>query len=136
MGDIVMQVRRVTDLISEISAATTEQTTGIGQISDAVMQLDQVTQQNAALVEESAAAADSLSQQALRLVEAVGVFKLSSADVAGSAARVQPAPTGAVHKIPSQKPALQPLPKPALAATKKAAVPANGADGGGEWEKF
>ncbi|WP_052736598.1 methyl-accepting chemotaxis protein [Aquincola tertiaricarbonis] len=75
MDDIVIQVRRVSDLISEISAATLEQTQGIGQVNDAVTQLDQVTQQNAALVEESAAAAESLRSQADRLVETVSAFK-------------------------------------------------------------
>jgi methyl-accepting chemotaxis protein len=79
MEDLVMQVKRVADLIAEISSATHEQTTGIGLVSDAVTQLDQVTQQNAALVEESAAAADSLKQQASRLTEAVGVFRLAHA---------------------------------------------------------
>jgi methyl-accepting chemotaxis protein-2 (aspartate sensor receptor) len=79
MADIVGQVRRVSDLIAEISAATQQQTQGIGQVGDAVTQLDRVTQQNAALVEESAAAADSLSQQAARLVEAVSVFTLDDA---------------------------------------------------------
>jgi methyl-accepting chemotaxis protein len=79
MDDIVAQVKRVNDLIGEISAATSEQTTGIGQVSDAVSQLDEVTQQNAALVEESAAAAESLKVQASRLVEAVAVFRLKPA---------------------------------------------------------
>jgi methyl-accepting chemotaxis protein len=79
MDDIVNQVRRVADLITEISAASGEQTTGISQVSDAVSQLDQVTQQNAALVEESAAAADSLKQQAQRLAEVVSGFKLATA---------------------------------------------------------
>jgi methyl-accepting chemotaxis protein len=74
MDDIVAQVKRVNDLIEEISSATIEQTQGIGQIGDAVTQLDQVTQQNAALVEESAAAAESLHQQAACLVDAVSVF--------------------------------------------------------------
>ncbi|MDI1261326.1 methyl-accepting chemotaxis protein [Aquabacterium sp.] len=76
MDDIVSQVRRVSDLIGEISASTIEQTCGIGQVSDAVSQLDQATQQNAALVEESAAAAESLKQQAARLSDVVRVFKL------------------------------------------------------------
>jgi methyl-accepting chemotaxis protein len=76
MADIVAQVKRVNDLIGEISAATTEQTLGIGQVSDAVTQLDQVTQQNSALVEESAAAAESLNHQAAKLVAAVSVFRL------------------------------------------------------------
>ncbi len=77
MDDIVVQVKRVSDLISEIGAATIEQTTGIGQVSTAVSQLDQATQQNAALVEESAAAADSLKQQASKLASVVSVFKLA-----------------------------------------------------------
>jgi methyl-accepting chemotaxis protein/methyl-accepting chemotaxis protein-1 (serine sensor receptor) len=78
MSDIVTQVRRVSDLIAEISAATHEQTCDISQVSGAVSQLDQVTQQNAALVEQSAAAAESLQQQAARLVEAVAIFKLEA----------------------------------------------------------
>jgi methyl-accepting chemotaxis protein len=76
MDDIVDQVRRVTEHITGISDATDEQTQGNGQVGDAINQLDQVTQQNAALVEESAAAADSLKQQAARLAQVVGVFKL------------------------------------------------------------
>jgi methyl-accepting chemotaxis protein len=79
MDDIVSQVKRVNDMIGEISSASTEQSTGIGQIGDAVAQLDQVTQQNAALVEESAAAAESLNQQAAQLAKIVGTFKLSEA---------------------------------------------------------
>ena len=78
MSDIVSQVKRVNDLIGEIGSATHEQTQGIGQVGDAVNQLDQVTQQNAALVEESAAAAESLSMQAARLVEAVSIFTLNT----------------------------------------------------------
>jgi len=77
MADIVTQVTKVNDLIAEISAASLEQSTGIGQIGDAVNQLDQVTQQNAALVEESAAAAESLKNQAAHLAQAVSVFKLN-----------------------------------------------------------
>ncbi|CAH0351018.1 methyl-accepting chemotaxis protein [Aquabacterium sp. CECT 9606] len=79
MDDIVAQVRRVTDLIGEISSATHEQTSGIELVSGAVAQLDQVTQQNAALVEESAAAAESLKHQAAELVKAVSVFQLNRA---------------------------------------------------------
>ncbi|GAA0741057.1 methyl-accepting chemotaxis protein [Ideonella azotifigens] len=77
MSDIVDQVQRVTDLIGDISSATQEQTTGIGQVSQAVVQLDQVTQQNAALVEQSAAASESLKQQAGKLVDVVNVFTLA-----------------------------------------------------------
>jgi len=77
MEDIVNQVRRVSDLIAEISTATNEQSGGLGQVGEAVTQLDRVTQQNAALVEQSAAAAESLKQQAARLVGAVAAFKVA-----------------------------------------------------------
>ena len=76
MNDIVNQVKRVNDLITEISAASREQSSGIGQVGEAVNQLDQVTQQNAALVEESAAAAESLKHQAAQLAQTVAVFKI------------------------------------------------------------
>ncbi|MBG6082157.1 methyl-accepting chemotaxis protein [Rubrivivax gelatinosus] len=76
MHAIVEQVRRVAALIAEITAASGEQTVGIGQVNSAVGDLDRTTQQNAALVEQSAAAADSLRQQAARLAEAVGAFRL------------------------------------------------------------
>ena len=76
MGDLVQQVRRVSDLIGEISAATHEQTSGIEQVNTAVTQLDEMTQRNAALVEQSAAAADSLRAQAQQLVQSVSVFRL------------------------------------------------------------
>ncbi len=76
MDDVVAQAKRVHHLIAEINAATAEQSTGIAQVGDAVMQLDQVTQSNAALVEESAAAAESLKNQAEELVKAVAVFRL------------------------------------------------------------
>ncbi len=78
MTDIVAQTGRVTDLIGEISAAAREQKQGIGQVTEAAGQLDQVTQQNAALVEESAAAADSLRQQASRLSDLVSVFRVAA----------------------------------------------------------
>ena len=79
MTEIVSSIKRVTDIMSEISAASTEQSTGVAQIGEAVTQMDQATQQNAALVEESAAAAESLRQQAQQLVQAVAVFKLGQA---------------------------------------------------------
>ena len=77
MADIVSQVQRVSQLITEISHGAGEQSTGIAQVGDAVAQLDQVTQQNAALVEESAAAAESLKNQAANLADAVRIFKLA-----------------------------------------------------------
>ncbi|MCE4554187.1 methyl-accepting chemotaxis protein [Roseateles cellulosilyticus] len=88
MTDIVTQVQGVNQLISEIANATAEQSKGISQVGEAVNQLDQVTQQNAALVEESAAAADSLKHQAAALAEAVRVFKLADQRAVAPAAPV------------------------------------------------
>jgi aerotaxis receptor len=75
--DVVTQVRRVTELVNHIASASTEQSSGIGQINEAVTTLDHMTQQNAALVEQSTASAESLREQATRLVDVVSVFKLS-----------------------------------------------------------
>jgi methyl-accepting chemotaxis protein len=77
MDDIVASVQRVTDMIAGISAASTEQNQGIGQMNAAVSHLDKMTQQNAALVEESAAAAESLKDQAQRLAGIVATFRLA-----------------------------------------------------------
>ena len=78
MTEIVTSIARVTDIMGEISAASSEQSDGVGQISQAIAQMDQATQQNAALVEESAAAAQSLQQQAAELVAAVSQFRLTA----------------------------------------------------------
>jgi methyl-accepting chemotaxis protein len=76
MENVVAQVQGVSTMMNEITSASVEQSAGIGQIGDAVQQLDNVTQQNAALVEESAAAAESLKQQAAELDRLVAVFKI------------------------------------------------------------
>ncbi|APW43371.1 methyl-accepting chemotaxis protein [Rhodoferax saidenbachensis] len=78
MQEIVQSVRRVVEVISAITAASSEQSTGIAEVNQAIGQLDQMTQQNAALVEESAAAAESLREQADRMKQAVAVFKVAS----------------------------------------------------------
>ncbi len=88
MDEIVVSVRRVTDIMGEISASSQDQSLGIDQINQAIGQMDQVTQQNAALVEEAAAAAQSLEQQAQNMVQVVSVFKLDHAD--GLALRYDP----------------------------------------------
>ncbi|MFL9878247.1 methyl-accepting chemotaxis protein [Herbaspirillum rhizosphaerae] len=77
MQEVVASVRRVTDIVGEISAASTEQSTGIEEVNRAITQMDETTQQNAALVEEAAAAAQSLQEQASKLTQVVSVFKLS-----------------------------------------------------------
>ena len=78
MTDVVESIRRVTDIMSEISAASAEQSDGVGQVGEAVTQMDQATQQNAALVEEMAAAASSMKSQAQDLVQLVSVFQLGT----------------------------------------------------------
>ncbi|WP_323011739.1 methyl-accepting chemotaxis protein [Castellaniella sp.] len=88
MVEVLSAVKRVTSIMGEIAAASNEQSTGIDQINLAVMQMDQVTQQNAALVEEAAAAADSLSEQANRLADSVSVFQTGHDDT-GTAPAVQ-----------------------------------------------
>jgi methyl-accepting chemotaxis protein len=80
MNEVVTSIKRVTDIMGEISAASSEQSQGVSQVGEAVTQMDQVTQQNAALVEEMAAAASSLKSQAQELVQTVAVFKLGAAD--------------------------------------------------------
>ena len=75
MTEVVASIRRVTDIVGEISAASNEQSMGVSQVGEAITQMDQATQQNAALVEQSAAAADSPKKQAQQLVEVVAVFQ-------------------------------------------------------------
>ena len=106
VGDIVHQVQRVADLINEITTASVEQASGIGQVGEAVMQLDQATQQNAALVEESTAAAESLTAQASKLVDEVRVFRLTeSFSAVRPATRVSRPRPSAPAPAPARKPA-------------------------------
>jgi methyl-accepting chemotaxis protein len=79
MDGIVKAVKQVADIMTEISAASSEQSTGIEQVNQAIVSIDDVTQQNAALVEEAAAAAQSMRDQADLLAQAVSVFKLAGA---------------------------------------------------------
>ncbi len=126
MTEIVGSVQRVTDIIGEITAAATEQSDGIGQVNTAVVQLDQMTQQNAALVEESAAAAESLKDQAMRLARVVSGFKIDAHAVqAAPSAPAQAAAPAAAPAAPvaAAKPAPA-KPAPAAAAAPKAAAPA------------
>ncbi len=98
MAEIVASIRRVTDIVSEIADATGEQTLGIEQINAAIAQMDQVTQQNAALVEEAAAAASSMQEQSAALADVVSIFKLGALDTAG-AKRFGASQTGAGRRL-------------------------------------
>jgi methyl-accepting chemotaxis protein len=96
MADVVDSVKRVADIMGEIGAASHEQSLGIGQVHQAISEMDQVTQQNAALVEQAAAAAEALREQAAHLTQLVSVFKLAgkaTAAPAQLAVRARPAPT-------------------------------------------
>ena len=141
MTEVVNSIRRVTDIMGEISAASTEQSQGVAQVGEAVTQMDQATQQNAALVEESAAAAESLKVQAQALVQVVAVFKLSQGHQLTTAA------TPARHAVPAHKPSavavdrrgpnraknvVRPVFKPAAVAP----VAASAKTGTEEWESF
>jgi len=128
MSEIVGSVQRVSDIIGEITAAAGEQSDGIGQVNVAVTQLDQMTQQNAALVEESAAAAESLKDQAKRLNQVVSVFRTGDADTPVSAAvAAHVALASPVALAPVLTTVVAPAPTPAkavVAAPAKAVVPA------------
>jgi len=129
MEKVVASVKRVSDVINEITAAGPEQTAGIEQINQAIVQMDQVTQQNAALVEEAAAAAGALQEQAANLVEKVRVFKTGT-ELAAAAPQLRLAtPTRALVKRISA--ARKPAGSTATARLPKLAIEA---PGGAEWE--
>ena len=137
MDEIVDGVKRVADIMAEITAASQEQSDGIEQVNQAIGQMDQVTQQNAALVEEAAAAAESLQDQARNLAQAVSVFQIGSAYSAGHVAAPRtvqstavraPAPVAAVTRAPATTPASEAK----KSAPSKASVQGNNDD----WEEF
>ena len=125
MTEVVTSIRRVTDIMGEISAASAEQSSGVAQVSEAVSSMDQTTQQNAALVEQMAAAASSLKSQAQELVQVVAVFKLPGGHQAVSLPKTQvrsssPKPfAGPNRRLEAPKPAA----KPASATAYKPAAP-------------
>ena len=125
MQEVVTSIRRVNDIMTEITAASREQSDGIEQVNQAIAQMDQVTQQNAALVEEAAAAAESMQDQAAGLVQAVSIFRT----VQGTGA---PA-------VPSRKTAPVAVSKPVarqVASVPKAALPKQEAGRSDDWDEF
>ena len=151
MEEVVTAIRRVTDIMGEISAASSEQASGVAQVGEAVTQMDHATQQNAALVEQSAAAAASLNQQAQDLVGAVAVFRLAQQHAAAAHAPVPQRVAAPVARAAAPvkkvglstkpaaavKPPAVPAPKPAapLAAPAAKPKPASTANEG-DWESF
>jgi len=144
MNEIVGSVQRVSQIIGEITAASSEQSVGIGQVNNSVMQLDQMTQQNAALVEQSAAAAESLKDQAVRLAQVVGTFRLtdSQGELHETAGAALPAP-GPKRADPqpawtnARRVDIAPVPlvsaRPRAGGARKIVASPGGAD---EWESF
>jgi methyl-accepting chemotaxis protein len=145
MDEIMGAVKRVTEIVTAITTASQEQSMGIDQVNQAMAQIDRVTQQNAALVEEAAASAESLQEQAERLVSAVVAFKL---DEGAADAAPAPAPAAAQPPAAPEQPAEKPAEKPAAGRKPRRAgagevlewmkpVPAAHAAGGnGEWKEF
>jgi len=124
MNEIVASITRVTDIMSEITSASVEQSAGIEQVNTAIVQMDQVTQQNAALVEEAAAAAESMQDQAAKLSEVVSVFKLLA-----TANPVAPAPVRRAAAA-APKPVARGVAASARPALRKPVI------AGDEWETF
>ena len=151
MTEVVASVKRVTDIVGEISSASQEQSTGIAEVGRAITQMDEGTQQNAALVEQAAAAAQSLQDQAATLASLVSRFRIDAVQAQASAA----APMKAMPRPPAAAPALAKKPaaaRPTAAAASAKVAPAKPApvakavpkspsrlpagDNEGEWETF
>ena len=129
MQEIVESVRRVTDIMGEITAASQEQTAGIDQINVAITQMDQVTQQNAALVEEASAASEAMQEQAGKLAQVVSVFKLDSSRVAA----VRAVPTKPQRTVGLAARPVAPAQPSRIAAARTSMAPAAASS---DWEEF
>ncbi|WP_323054046.1 methyl-accepting chemotaxis protein [Stenotrophomonas rhizophila] len=131
MGEIVASVQRVTDIMAEISAASQEQSAGIDQVNQTVVQMDETTQQNAALVEEATAAARAMEEQATQLADAVAIFRLDN-QVAQAVSAVT---ARAIAGMPPVRPASRPTPAAPRAATPMRPARSTPADDG-NWQEF
>jgi methyl-accepting chemotaxis protein len=144
MDEIMTAVKRVTEIVTAITTASHEQSMGIDQVNQAMAQIDRVTQQNAALVEEAAASAESLQDQASRLVSAIVAFKLEEATAAPAGAAdatapAEPAPAAEPPAAPSAKAVPERKPKRAkevLDWMKPVPPAAHAVGGNGEWKEF
>jgi methyl-accepting chemotaxis protein len=139
MEEIVTSVRKVSDLIAEIAAASQEQSSGVQQVSTAVTQMDQVVQQNASLVEEATAATESMKEQAASLLRVVSRFDLGTEAAAFAPLQDVPAqPRGPIAQAQAPAPIrVRPVVAPqSLAQVAIAGSPAGRAAGNGEWKEF
>ncbi|HVK94816.1 MAG TPA: methyl-accepting chemotaxis protein [Noviherbaspirillum sp.] len=135
MGEIVESIKHVTDIMAEITAASYEQTSGIDQINQAVSQMDQVTQQNASLVEEAAAAAEAMQEQAANLAQVVSVFKLNGTQTAALAPAAK-APVARLVKTAAAPLPRKAAPKVQVTAAKPKRLAAASTPIDEEWEQF
>ncbi|WP_229429601.1 MULTISPECIES: methyl-accepting chemotaxis protein [unclassified Massilia] len=130
MQEVVSSIRRVTDIMGEISSASQEQIQGIDQVNQAMSQMDEATQQNAALVEEATAATSALQQEAARLAQVVDVFKLGHEQRAPAAPAARPA-----AGVPALR-ASAALKRPAPAKATRPSAKTTAATADGDWEQF
>jgi len=140
LSEIVISVKKVSDIVAEISTASQEQSTGIEQVNKAITQMDQMTQQNAALVEEAAAAAESLSDQARKLAECMVRFKVET-PAAVAAPRKTERPAGAPERRSGERPwsgqaTGTPKPKRPPGSRKPDKGPPKAAGDDGDWTEF
>ena len=138
MDEIVVSIRRLTDIMGEITVASEEQSAGIEQVNQAIGQMDQTTQQNAALVEQAAAAAGAMQEQAGTLERVVSVFKLNAHQLATTSAAAS-MPKRSVDITPGPAQIARPAaPKPAVLTTGSAAaaLPKKDPNGNDDWEQF
>jgi methyl-accepting chemotaxis protein len=139
MGEIVTSINRVTQIMTQISHASEEQSIGIAQVNDAITQMDQVTQQNAALVEQAAAAAESMQEQSAKLADVVSVFKLDGlllpapAQAARAEPRAQPRPVLPPRRAKPAVAAVSAPPRKVASDSKRKAITTSDSDG---WEEF
>jgi methyl-accepting chemotaxis protein len=137
MEEVVASVKRVTDIMAEIMTASQEQSSGIEQVNQALVQMDRVTQQNAALVEEAAAAAAALKDQAAHLAQVVSIFQLNNTHAAATAPEPAPVPVRAAQEKSTAVTApKRPAPKRALEAPQRKSLTHTGAPAGSDWEEF
>lgn len=134
MKDVVVSIKRVNDIMSEIAAASLEQSTGIDEISKAVNQMDEMTQQNAALVEQAAAAAESLLAQAGQLNDHVSMFKLDDSE--DERLPVKTSKTTKSMQVTSKKPPVIAAPKRSAKPSKPAKALPKAPSGEDDWESF
>lgn len=135
MGDIVSSVQRVADIMSEITAASQEQSAGIEQVNHAITQMDEITQQNAALVEQAAAAAESMQEQAAALSHAVSIFKLNLPTNSGFEKPVeQLRPSFKVARVETKSTSKKAMPNRQIATDVSSSK--KGQVGESDWEEF